>query len=75
MSSSSIEEQLLSLSESDRIHLIEVLWESLVSDDIRDRTGKWVDESERRLDAVASGDLSLVDADQVFRELRGRLGR
>ena len=69
MSSSSIEEQLLSLSESDRIHLIEVLWESLVSDDIRDRTGKWVDESERRLDAVASGDLSLVDADQVFREL------
>ena len=75
MSLASFEHQLLSLPESDRIHLIKVLWESLVTDDARQRARKWGAESERRLDAVESGQLPLLDADEVFEELRGILGR
>jgi putative addiction module component (TIGR02574 family) len=64
------ESQLLSLPEADRIHLVEVLWESLASEDLRERTRQWAAEAERRLDAVQSGQLPLVDAGQVFQALR-----
>lgn len=67
-----LENQLLALPESDRIHLLELLWESLAPDDIRWRADKWTDEAERRLDAVNAGELPLLDAQKAFRELRGQ---
>jgi putative addiction module component (TIGR02574 family) len=69
------ENQLLSLPESDRLHLVEVLWDSLLPEGVHERSRKWADEAERRLDAVQSGRLPLVDADQVFQELREKTGR
>ena len=75
MSLAEFENQLLSLPESDRLHLVEVLWESLLPEGVQERSRKWADEAERRLDAVQSGRLPLVDADQVFQELREKTGR
>jgi putative addiction module component (TIGR02574 family) len=69
------ESQLLSLPESDRLHLVEVLWESLLPEGVQERSRKWADEAERRLNAVQSGRLPLIDADQVFQELREKTGR
>lgn len=75
MSLAEFESRLLSLPESDRLHLVEVLWESLLPEGVRERSRKWADEAERRLDAVQSGRLPVVDAEQVFRELREKTGR
>jgi len=69
------ESQLLSLSESDRIHLVELLWDSLASADVQERTRRWAAEAERRWEAVQSGQLLLADADQVFQELRAKTRR
>ena len=75
MSLAEFENQLLSLPESDRLHLVEVLWESLLPEGVRERSRQWADEAERRLDAVQSGRLPLVDAERVFQELREKTGR
>lgn len=75
MSLAEFESQLLSLPESDRLHLVEVLWESLLPERVWERSRKWADEAERRLDAVQSGRLPLVGADQVLQELREKTGR
>jgi putative addiction module component (TIGR02574 family) len=66
------EHQLLSLPETDRIHLVEVLWESLLPDDVHERTKRWAVEAERRVDAVRAGELPLVDAGQALQELQAR---
>ena len=71
MSLAEFERKALSLSERDRLQLIEVLWNSLESSDSRKRSRKWEEEAERRLDAVDSGQLPTVSASEVFRELRG----
>ena len=75
MSLAEFENQLLSLPESDRLHLVEVLWESLLPEGVQERSRQWADEAERRLDAVQSGRLPLVDAERVFQELREKTGR
>jgi putative addiction module component (TIGR02574 family) len=66
------ESQFLSLPEADRIHLVEVLWESLLSAQVHERCRTWAAEAERRYDAVQTGQLPFVDADQVFQELRAK---
>ena len=71
MSLADIERKALSLSERDRLQLIEALWNSLESGDSHQRSRKWSEEAERRLDAVDFGQLPTLDASQVFRELRG----
>ena len=68
MSLAEFETQLLALPEADRIHLVDVLWESLVSGDVKERTQKWAREAEGRLSAVQSGQLPLVESEQVFQE-------
>lgn len=72
MSPIDIEQQVLSLPESERIRLIDVLWNSLLTDADRDRMHRWIAESERRLDAIDAGKMKTYDADEVFRELRNR---
>ena len=72
MSLADFEHQLLSLPETDRIHLVEVLWESLLPEDVQERTRRWAAEAERRVDAVQAGQLPLVDAGQALQELRSR---
>lgn len=75
MSLADFENQLLSLPETDRIHLVEVLWESLLPEDVQERSRRWAAEAERRVDAVEEGQLPLVAAEQVFQELRARSRR
>ena len=74
MSLSELEEMALSLPERDRLRLIELLWNSLEPSDSRQRSQKWAEEAERRVDAVDSGQLPAIGADEVFRELRGMKG-
>lgn len=75
MSLADFENQLLSLPETDRIHLVEVLWESLLPEDVQERSRRWAAEAERRVDAVEEGQLPLVAAEQAFQELRARSRR
>ena len=70
-----LENQVLALPEEDRVRLVELLWKSLVPSDVQERADKWAEESERRLNAIQSGQLPLVDAATVFQELRGKLRR
>lgn len=67
------ERDLLSLPEADRVHLIEVLWQSLFPEGAADRMEKWLAEGERRLDAISAGESGLVESKQVFDDLRARL--
>ena len=75
MTLANLEHQLLSLPESDRIHMIEVLWDSLLPAEAGNRVGNWVAEAERRADAVEAGQLPLMDAEQVFKEIRENIGQ
>lgn len=74
MTHANLEDQLLSLPESDRIHMLEILWDSLLPGEATDRIQKWCAESERRLDGAESGQLPLVDGEEVFREIRESIG-
>lgn len=67
--------EALNLPEADRIRLADALYESCEGDP---RT--WLDEVqvrtiERRSAEVASGAVELIEAGEVFREARARLGR
>ena len=75
MSFAEFEEMALSLPERDRLRLIELLWNSLEPSDSRQRSQEWAEEAERRVDAVDSGLLPTIGADEVFRELRAIKGR
>lgn len=75
MAHGSLEDQLLSLPESDRIHMLEVLWDSLLPFEAQARVGKWEAEAERRLDGVSSGQLQLIDSEEVFRQIRENIGQ
>lgn len=72
MTLADFESQLLSLPESDRIHLVEVLWDSLASKDVRERNQRWTTEAERRREAVEAGHITLIDADLVIRQIRSK---
>ena len=75
MSLAEFEEKALALSEYDRLRLVELLWNSLEPSDSRQRSEKWAEEAERRVDAVDFGQLPTAGADEVFRERRGMQGR
>ena len=70
-----LETEVLALPESDRVRLVELLWESLIPHDARGRAENWAAESERRLDAVRAGLMPSIDAAKVFQELRESLRR
>lgn len=53
--------------------LIDILWESLEEERIKELEEKWAAESERRIDAVDRGELPTVDGPSVPRDLRSSL--
>ena len=61
--------------ETDRIHMLELLWDSLLPAEAKDRISKWEDEAERRLDGIDSGELKLIDSEEVFRQIRESIER
>ena len=73
MSLSSIQQEIVRLSSTERAMLIDILWESLDEERIRDIEAKWAAESEERIDAVDRGELQTVDGPSALQELRSAL--
>ena len=73
MTLASLQNEVLVLSEDERARLIEILWESLATPQTRRREQTWAEEAERRIDAIAQGNLSLRESGGVFTDLRKRL--
>ena len=61
------------LEPAERAALIDVLWESLDEERIKETEAKWAAESEDRLDAFERGELPAVDGPTALEELRKSL--
>ena len=53
--------------------LIDLLWESLDEQRVKEIEAKWAAESEERIDAVDRGELPTIDGPSALRELRSSL--
>jgi len=73
MSLASIEKEIIQLDPSERARLIDVLWESLDEERIKETEAKWAVESEDRIKAFERGELPAVDGPAALRELRSSL--
>ena len=73
MSLTSIQEEIVRLSSAERAMLIDILWESLDEERVREIEAKWAAESEERVDAVDRGELQTVDGPSALRDLRSSL--
>ncbi len=73
MSLTSIQEEIARLSSTERATLIDILWESLDEERVREIEAKWAAESEERIDAVDRGELQTIDGPSALRDLRSSL--
>ena len=65
-----IQDEILRLPATERVKLINMLWESLSSTELKSREAAWAGESERRIDAFDAGKLKARDAQSVCSDLR-----
>ena len=70
MSFTSIQNEIACLSSAERAMLIDILWESLDEERIKEIEAKAAAEAEARIDAVDRGELETVDGPTALRELR-----
>jgi putative addiction module component (TIGR02574 family) len=70
MSVATIQNELLNLPATERVRMIDFLWDSLSEPELKLRETVWAAESERRIDAYESGALKARDAQAVFAELK-----
>ncbi|MGE4442188.1 MAG: addiction module protein [Desulfomicrobium sp.] len=68
-------EELLSLPCEDRIQIVEKLLESLNAPADDEIEQAWAVEVERRIDELNSGKVRSIPGDEVFADIRQRLGR
>lgn len=73
MNLTSIQEEIVRLSSAERAMLIDILWESLDEERVKDIEAKWAAESESRIDAVDRGELQTVDGPSALQDLRSSL--
>lgn len=73
MSLTSIQEEIVRLSSTERAMLIDILWESLDGERVKAIEAKWAAESEERIDAVDRGELQTIDGPSALRDLRSSL--
>ena len=73
MSLASIQNEIEKLEPGEKAALIDVLWESLDEERIKQIEAKWAAESEDRIDAFERGELSAVDGPSAIEELRSSL--
>ena len=73
MSLTSIQEEIIRLSSTERAMLIDILWESLDEARVKETEAKWAAESEERIDAVDRGELQTIDGPTAIEELRASL--
>lgn len=74
MTLSELKRDLLDRPVEERAELMDSLWESLLSEEEIAQQAKWIQEAERRSDAVERGELGLVDGPTALRRLREELG-
>jgi putative addiction module component (TIGR02574 family) len=70
MSVATMQDELLGLPAMERVRLIDLLWDSLASPDLKAREAAWAVESERRIEAFETGKLRAREAQAVFADLR-----
>lgn len=75
MSLASIHEEIEKLEPAERATLIDVLWDSLDGERVKELEAKWAAESDKRIDAFERGDLTAVDGPSAIEELRSSLGK
>ena len=68
-------DHVLSLPCEDRIYLVDKLLESLNAPSREAIDRLWAAEAERRIDELDSGKVQAIPGEQVFAELRARLGK
>jgi putative addiction module component (TIGR02574 family) len=73
MSLTSIQNEIQNLDPSERASLIDLLWDSLDSEHMKEIETKWAAESEDRIDAFEAGELPAVDGPSSLEELRSSL--
>ena len=73
MSLTTIQEEIVRLSSTERAMLIDILWESLDEERVKEIEAKWAAESDDRIDAVDRGELETVDGPTALRDLRSSL--
>jgi len=73
MSLASIQSEIEKLAPAERASLIDLLWDSLDEERIKEIESKWTAESEDRIDAFERGELSAVDGLSALEELRSSL--
>ena len=73
MSLASIQTEIEKLEPAERAALIDVLWESLDEERIKEIEAKWAVESEDRIDAFERGELAVFDGPSAIEELRSSL--
>lgn len=73
MSFETIQSEISRLSSTERAKLIDLLWESLDEEQVKNIELRWATESESRIDAVDRGELQTVDGPTSLEELRSSL--
>ncbi len=73
MSLTSIQNEIQKLEPAERALLIDLLWDSLDAEHIKQIETKWAAESEDRIDAFERGELPVVDGISALEELRSSL--
>ncbi len=68
-------DQILSLPCEDRVYLVDRLIESLNAPSREEIDRLWAEEAERRIDDLDSGRAQTIPGEQVFAEIRTRLGK
>jgi len=68
-------DQVLSLPCEDRVYLVDRLIESLNAPRREEIDRLWAEEAERRVDELDSGKVQAIPGEQVFAEIRERLGK
>ena len=75
MSLGSIQNEIEKLEPGERAALIDVLWESLDEERIKEIEAKWAVESEDRIDAFERGELSVINGPSAIEELCSSLAK
>ena len=73
MNLTSIQNEIRKLEPAERASLIDLLWDSLDEERIKEIEAKWAAESEDRIDAFERGELPAVDGPSALEELRSSL--
>ena len=73
MSLTSIQSEIRKLDPAARASLIDLIWDSLDGEHIKEIEAKWAAESEHRIDAFERGELPGFDGPSALEELRSSL--